>query len=81
MLAQAVTFLPYIREVRGSNPGRDTDYPDVFRGFPQYIHINHSGSGQYLNLIVQASALRWTLSLSPVGTDLPRNWGASHTTM
>jgi hypothetical protein len=36
-LTQAVTF---IREVSGSNLGRDIDYPEVFPGCPQSIQAN-----------------------------------------
>jgi hypothetical protein len=34
MLDQAVAFLTFIREARGLNLGRDTNYSDKFRGFP-----------------------------------------------
>jgi hypothetical protein len=36
----SVTLLTYICELRGSNLGRDTEYPDVFRNFPQILQEN-----------------------------------------
>jgi len=33
----AVTFLISVRDMRGSNPGRDTDYTDDFRDIPRTL--------------------------------------------
>jgi hypothetical protein len=36
-----VILLPYIRDVKGSNLGPDTGYPDLgFRGFPRSFQAN-----------------------------------------
>jgi hypothetical protein len=35
-----ITLSACIREVPGSNLGRDTDYPEVFRGFPKSVQAN-----------------------------------------
>jgi hypothetical protein len=32
-LGKVVKLLAFIREVRISNPGRETCYPEIFRGF------------------------------------------------
>jgi hypothetical protein len=42
-VAEAVKFLPCIRDVRSSNLGIDIDYSEVLfrvRGFPEFFHIN-----------------------------------------
>jgi hypothetical protein len=39
-LALAVTLLTSIREVCSSNFGRDTDYPEVFNIFLQYLQAD-----------------------------------------
>jgi hypothetical protein len=36
-LPQGLTFLTCTREVSGSKHGHNTVYPEILRGFPQYI--------------------------------------------
>jgi hypothetical protein len=39
-LAQVGNLLTCIRDVMGSNLGRDTDYSETFHGFPESLHGN-----------------------------------------
>jgi hypothetical protein len=61
-LVQAVSLLSSAREDPSSNLGRDSEYPDVFHGFPQAFHDN-------VGIVLQIRPRLFTAAAFPIHYD------------